>query len=206
MAIMEDGQVRTRRTRTKRRRQEMIDAAANVFYEKGYDAASTQDIAEVVGILKGSLYYYVESKEDFLFEVIKEANDMALGVLERVQAAEGGPAEKLGALVRGHLEFYLNNRIKATVFFRELNVLSPDRRKALHEVGHMYRVFIARLITEGQKQGVVNVDLDPPVAALAMVEMLNSISRWYDPKGPASREKIIEQYLTMLLDGMKASH
>lgn len=182
----------------------MIDAAAQVFYEKGYDAASTQDIAEVVGILKGSLYYYVESKEEFLFEVIKEANDMALGVLERVQAAEGGPREKLAALIRGHLDFYLGNRVKATVFFRELNALSQQRRKELHEVGRVYRVFIARLITEGQKQGVVNPALDPAIAALAVVEMLNSISRWYDPNGPVSSEHIIQQYLAIIISGVES--
>lgn len=199
---MQDGDVRVRRTRTMRRRQEIIDAAAQVFYEKGYDAASTQDIAEVVGILKGSLYYYVESKEDFLFEVIKEANDMALAVLEQVQAAEGGPAEKLVALIRGHLNYYFANRTKATVFFRELNSLSPDRRKELHEVGHVYRVFVARLITEGQRQGVINPNVDPRVAAVAMIEMLNSVSRWYDPTGPATMDHIIDQYLAMLMSGM----
>jgi AcrR family transcriptional regulator len=198
--ITEDKKVA--RQRGKRRRQEIIDSAAQVFYEKGYEAASTQDIADLVGILKGSLYYYVESKEDFLFEVIKEVNNAALGVLGRVQASAGGPAEKLAALGRAHLEFYFANRIKATVFFRELDALAPERRKELHGVTHMYRVFIAELITFGQAQGVVNPRLDPPVTALAIVEMLNSVSRWYDPEGPASSALIIEQFLAILLEGM----
>lgn len=193
------------RPRVKRRRQEIIDAAAQVFYEKGYDAASTQDIADLVGILKGSLYYYVESKEDFLFEVIKETNNAALGVLGRVQASAGGPAEKLDALARAHLEFYFANRIKATVFFRELDALSLERRKELHEVTHVYRMFIAELITAGQAQGVVNPRLDPPIAALAMVEMLNSVSRWYDPEGPAPSSLIIDQFRIIILEGMQLS-
>ncbi len=64
-----------------RRRQEILDVAARMFYEKGYDATSTRDIAEAAGLLKGSLYYYVETKEDFLFEIIRQSHEGALATL-----------------------------------------------------------------------------------------------------------------------------
>ena len=71
------------------------------------------------------------------------------------------------------------------------------------EPDHAKREAFARLISEGQKSGVVNPELNPPLAALAIVEMLNSVSRWYDPEGPASIEHIIDQYLEILLNGIR---
>src|SRR5690242_21930048 len=74
---------RARRSRAPRRRQqEIVEAAARVFHEKGYESTSIQDIADAVGILKGSLYYYITSKEDLLFEIIRGVHEEALKNLE----------------------------------------------------------------------------------------------------------------------------
>ena len=68
-------EARMARTRgaSRGRRAEVFDAAAQIFYEKGYEAASIQDIADQLGLLKGSLYYYISSKEDVLYEIIDTA-------------------------------------------------------------------------------------------------------------------------------------
>jgi AcrR family transcriptional regulator len=193
---------RARGRRPHKRRQEILDAAARVFYEKGYDASSTQDIADDVGILKGSLYYYVETKEDFLFEVIKEAHSLAIIMLDEVRAAGGNAAQTLARLVAGHIRFYLDNRIKATVFFRDYPTLSPERRIEISSLGQTYRRFVIDVFERGHRDGTVNPRIVPSVASVAFTEMLNSIARWYDPKGPAKEEELIELYSTMLLDGL----
>ena len=71
------------------REQQILDAAAVVFYEKGYAAASIQDVADAVGILKGSLYYYIDSKEDLLFEILRDAHPRVDAAPERVAAGRG---------------------------------------------------------------------------------------------------------------------
>ena len=68
----EGGRMARTRGASRGRRAEVFDAAAQIFYEKGYEAASIQDIADQLGLLKGSLYYYISSKEDVLYEIIEE--------------------------------------------------------------------------------------------------------------------------------------
>jgi len=64
---------------------QLIEVATRVFFEKGYDAASLQDIADRLGMLKGSLYYYIQSKEDLLFEVISTVHIFAMTASRRVR-------------------------------------------------------------------------------------------------------------------------
>lgn len=188
-----------------RRRREVLDAAARVFYEKGYDASSTQDIADDVGILKGSLYYYVDSKEQFLFEIITEAHDLGLAILDELEGADGDVIERMNRLVDLHVAYFAANFVKVNVFFREFRALSPDNRKHINELGHLYRGYVEKLIRQGQAEGAFNADLDPQLSAIMLVEMLNSVVRWFHPDGKASPEQITAHAKVLLLQGLTAT-
>ena len=66
----------------------MLDTAARIFYERGYANASVQDVAEALGILKGSLYHYIDTKEDLLFRLLDETQDEVHGILEEIDALD----------------------------------------------------------------------------------------------------------------------
>src|SRR6202043_297981 len=83
---------------------ELIETATQVFYEKGYDGASLQDIAERLGMLKGSLYYYIQTKEDLLFEVISTVHQDGLAVIQARAEAPGEPLQRLQNVIQGHVE------------------------------------------------------------------------------------------------------
>ena len=91
---------------------ELIQVATEVFYAKGYDAASLQDIADRLGMLKGSLYYYIQSKEDLLFDVIKAVHEEGLANIESLAAGEGNPLERLRDVIIGHIEHECRNLTK----------------------------------------------------------------------------------------------
>ena len=188
--------------RPQKRRQEILDAAAQVFYERGYDASSTQDIADVVGILKGSLYYYVDSKEQFLYEIIKEAHDLGLAILEEVRDADGDVVDRFTLLIRRHAQYFVANRVKVSVFFREFSALSPEHRQDIDQLGHMYREFVEDLIREGQATGEVATSIDPGLAGITIVEMLNSLARWYNPDGKATVDDITDLLVNVVLGGV----
>ena len=82
----------------RRRDQEVLAAAAKVFHEHGYAEATVQDVAHRAGILKGSLYHYIDTKEDLLFRLLMEIHDGGYTILEEVSAASG-----LGPLARVEL-------------------------------------------------------------------------------------------------------
>src|SRR5688572_17942312 len=100
------------RTKPRKRLGEVLDAAALVFYERGYESASIQDIAESLGMLKGSLYYYIESKEDLLYQILKDVHVEVLENIEKANAVEGDAMQRIRAFVTSHLVFNANNIVK----------------------------------------------------------------------------------------------
>src|SRR5829696_10388529 len=78
-------------SKAKKRDREVLEAAARVFYERGYSDASVQDVADELGILKGSLYHYIDTKEDLLFRLLQETHDEIYKILEEVSAMEDLP-------------------------------------------------------------------------------------------------------------------
>src|SRR6266496_3647760 len=89
----------SQRREPRRRRGEVLDAAVRVFHAKGYDATSIQDIADEVGILKGSIYYYITSKEDVLFEILDEVHRAAFNAVVEAIEIDGDALQKLHAFV-----------------------------------------------------------------------------------------------------------
>src|ERR1700709_1858528 len=89
----------------KRREREIIATAAEIFRKNGYADTSVQDVADAVGILKGSLYYYIDSKEDLLYRVLLEVHEDAQGWLSEIAEMDASPLEKISAYVRRHIEY-----------------------------------------------------------------------------------------------------
>src|SRR5260370_37926678 len=85
---------------------DIASAAAKVFRTKGYHAATVRDIADEVGILKGSLYHHFDSKEELLYLVVKEPIAQMFRTIAEIAAAEGGAAEKLTRAISAHLEAF----------------------------------------------------------------------------------------------------
>lgn len=173
--------------RTKRER-EILDAAAGVFHEKGYVASSIQDVADAVGILKGSLYYYIDSKEDLLFGILVDTHHESMRRLAQWQQIEGDALTKLRAFIEGHLMANIANRVKIGVFLHDFRSLSPERRQAIIKDRDVYDGYVRTLIREGQEEGLVNPDADPKIVAMALMGMMNWIYQWYDPAHPGGVE------------------
>lgn len=191
-----------RRKRPLRRRAEILAAAAEVFYEKGYDGSTTQDIADRVGILKGSLYYYVDSKEDLLFDIIAQTHEQALLAIEPARELEGDALSKLAEFVVRQVDYFAANHVFATVFFREYRALSAERREPIESQGNLYRQFVGELIRQGQQEGTVVATIDTSMVSIALVEMLNSIHRWYQPDGRLPAEEIGRELASILVLGL----
>jgi AcrR family transcriptional regulator len=186
----------------RRRQQEVLEAAARVFHEKGYESTSIQDIAEAVGILKGSLYYYIRSKEDLLYEILQSVHEDALANMGRLDEVDGDALEKIRAFVTLHLTFNAENLTKMGVFFHDFRSLSPERRTQIVEARDVYETLLRNLIREGQQESMVCTEVDPKVAALGVMGMLNWIYQWYVAGGVRSAEQIAEEFSNLVVAGL----
>src|SRR5271170_6824461 len=117
------------RPTTRKRRAEIVDAAARVFHEKGYDATSIQDIADEVGLLKGSVYYYISSKEDVLFELLQDAHRAAFTSVSEALNFDGDPLQKVHTFVETLARFNADNGVRMGILLHDYRSLSEPRRR-----------------------------------------------------------------------------
>jgi AcrR family transcriptional regulator len=181
---MPETKKRSERKMPRKRRAEVLDAAARVFHAKGYEATSIQDIADEVGILKGSLYYYISSKEDVLFEMLQEVHTAALETVMEAVAVDGNPLEKVHAFVETLARFNAENTIRMGILHHDFRSLSDERRSEIVRERDQYDKILRKLIVEGKDAGLVRDEIDPKITALAVMGMINSIYHWFRPSGP----------------------
>jgi AcrR family transcriptional regulator len=187
----------------RRRRQEILDAAARIFHEKGYESTSIQDIADAVGILKGSLYYYIETKEDLLYDIIREVHQTGEASLIRVEEVEGDALVKIRAFVHSLLLYNASNLSKVAVFFHDYRSLSPERQRAIIGERDRTDAFLRQLIRKGQAEGTICPDISPKVAGIGILGLLNWIYHWYHPEnGGVTAAELAEAYADFVVAGL----
>jgi AcrR family transcriptional regulator len=183
----------------KKRHAEIVAAAAKVFAKRGYHGASTQDIADVLGIRQASLYYYVESKEAALEAVCAEGmEDYALRA-QRILRAEERGADKVAKLVFHHLAPMAERHDFTLVFLRERRFLPAPARKRIRLLELKYERLIERIIQQAIDTGEFRADLDARLATLALLGLGNSAAAWYGREPGATLENITANYVDLLV-------
>lgn len=187
----------------KRREQEVIEVAAKVFYERGYANASIQDIANELGILKGSLYHYIRTKEDLLFRLLEALHEESDAMLEEIAGRDDlGPLERIAEYVRRQVDFNARNLERITVYYHDLEELSGARTAAIVERRRAHERFVEREIQEARAQGQIASPLDAATLRNFIFGPITWMYRWYRPGGTVSREELAEQCATFVLYGL----
>jgi AcrR family transcriptional regulator len=190
----------------KKRQREIIDAAAEIFYRKGYSETSVQDVADAVGILKGSLYYYIDSKEDLLFQMLLEVHEDAKSVVTETAVLDAPPLERLRVYIQRHVEYNARNLAKIAVYYHDFGLLTPERRKAIVGQRSFYEDFVKGLIDEAQQRGEVDASIDPSLISNAIFGIANWLYTWYKPDGSASPEYLGKLYAEVIVEGVTGSN
>ena len=180
---------------------QIMKAAAEVFYEKGYDAATLQDIADRVGILKGSIYYYIRTKDDLLDSLLIEVNKEGLEMIRGCAAAPGNIFDKIETMIRGHVAYMCSNQAKTSVYLHELKALDRSRRETLFEP-HAFRDEFLTLIKQGQREGLILLELDEKMTAQSMLGWINSLYQWYRPQSRKPQRVVADHFVTMITRGI----
>lgn len=179
------------------RQGEVTEAASEIFWRKGYRAASIQDVAEKVGVLKGSLYYYIDSKEDLLWRIIEDVHVQSTEILNEALSLDVTPIERIRIYIVRHVEWYLNNLPEVSVFFREWRHLSGERYRLARERRRGYEKVIRDLFAAARDAGDVSEDLDLVHAGRYVLAAVNAVPDWYRPNGSESPAQLAESYADM---------
>lgn len=188
---------------TQRRRQsEILDAAAKVFAERGYYGASTQDIADVLGIRQASLYYYFSSKEIALELVCMKGVEGFFEAASEVAARKISAADKVRGLVEAHLAPLSDRADFVKTFLNERQYLPSASRKKVGKLSRAYEKVIEKVIAEGVASGEFCKTLDPRLMTLALLGMCKSVSVWMGKEEHYQVPEVAEQYARILLAGI----
>jgi TetR/AcrR family transcriptional regulator, cholesterol catabolism regulator len=180
---------------TRKREREILDAAARIFHRHGYANSSVQEIADAVGLLKGSLYYYIDSKEDLLWRAIENVHEDWSKILDEAGSLDADPLEQIHTFIKLHVEWYLASVKEITVFFREWQHLSGERLKTITSRRRQYGEVVHNLVADAQRRGYVAKDLDVTYATRYVLAAVNAVPDWYRPS--ANSGEIAQAYADM---------
>jgi AcrR family transcriptional regulator len=190
------------RSSVKKRDREVLDAAAKVFYERGYSDASVQDVADELGILKGSLYHYIDTKEDLLFRLLEETHNEVHRVLEEVDAVEGlTPLQRLELYVRSQVEYNIENLMRVSVYYHDIERLTDERRKTIIGRRKDHERWVTRQIELAQQAGEADPALDAHVLMNCIFATIIWTYRWYR-RGRHQRERVAEVCAAFAIRGV----
>ncbi len=182
------------------RKSELTRQAARLFAEKGYHGTSIGDLAEAMGVQKGSLYAHIESKADLLWEVARDGATAFHAALDGVPE-EARATEKIRLALRAHLRVIGEQLDVATVFIREWRYLDGDRREQFVGERRRYEERFTAFFREGRELGELRTDLDDSTATLLALSAANWAYTWLRPG--ADTDELADRFYAMLLDGMR---
>ena len=180
------------------RRREILEAAAGLFGERGYKNTSIRDIADAVGLLSGSLYYHIKSKEELFLEVHHFAMERSKSELRKASAGLTDPWERLKAVCVRHVEMQVDPKSITVPLMADLRVVSAPLRDAMIAQRDEYELYFRELIAALPLPPTV----DRGLTRLLLLTLLNNVVRWYRP-GKRTPEEIGE-FIYALFRGLGA--
>jgi TetR/AcrR family transcriptional regulator, cholesterol catabolism regulator len=190
-----------RGARKEARYQEIVAAAGALFAEHGFDGTSLLDIAKSVGVLKGSLYHHITSKEDLLYDVIRIGHQGLNANLALLEHFGDDPARQLVAFVYGHVRLNAipERLVFGAVILRDSDKLGPQRRAEVTATRDAYEGYLRRIVAVGQVSGAFDRRSDARLCTFGIFGIATSYNRWYTPDGPIPAQSIASEFAHLAL-------
>ncbi|MEO8298601.1 MAG: TetR/AcrR family transcriptional regulator [Burkholderiales bacterium] len=173
-------------------------AAIEVIARHGFEAASLRMIAKEVGLQAPSMYNYIKSKEQLLFDLLKGPVSAMTAEYEERAKALPDPFDRLSLFIEVHLDFHLAYTQEVFIGNMELRNLSKPHYKIITGLRDRYSMLLTRIIEDGVAEGKFQVD-EPRVTTFALLAMLSGVCNWYRPDGPVGKASMIQIHTQLAL-------
>jgi TetR/AcrR family transcriptional regulator, cholesterol catabolism regulator len=184
------------------RREEIVLAATELFYEYGFQKATMRDICGKIGITQAALYYHFLNKEEILYTIIERSSNNLYLLLRSCFSENKDPIEKLKNAIFQHILSIKQAREGAKIIIEDKRFLGGDLNRLVKEkekaVFYLYR----NQLKELQKTGLIK-RCDLTVATFSIFGMINWLYHWYRPDKGLSLEKIAEELLEIIFRGLQ---
>lgn len=190
------------------RREQVLNAAADVIRAKGYQAASISDIAQRLGSDRASVYYYFASKQEIFLALVQQAVEANVADVEAAAAASGSATDRLIRVIEHLAESYERHYPYLHLYVQEdMRRMSDDgsaAEKHLKDCSRRYDAALLKITIEGVESGEFRSEVDPQMLKFAVVGAVNWVHRWFTPDGPKSATEVGRAFSDIFLKGFAA--
>ena len=180
----------------------IVDTAAELFARDGFGATSLDDIAVMLGVTKGALYYHVKNKEEILRLIYLTVLTASEEPLRHIVEAELLPVEKLRRAVDHQATVAADRSPAMIVFYREHPHLTGPFAKEITLRKKAYERYFEQIIEEGQLAGAFQLDVDPKIVSFGILGMCNWMSQWFRPDGQFTHQLVSTMFANMIANGL----
>jgi TetR/AcrR family transcriptional regulator, cholesterol catabolism regulator len=185
-------------------RDAIFAATIQLFSERGYSSTSMRDIAHAVGLLPGSLYVHISSKEQLLADIVETGIDRFMRACRDAIDSEESPAARMRAVIHAHMALIAEDAEHVRVALHQWKYLTGTRRAEIMEKRREYEGLFQSLIADGVALGEFSAKLNARIAVLTVVGTLNWTSEWFNADGPESADQVADEIADVLLSGLGA--
>ena len=193
-------QVSHRESQREAKRNAVLQAAAQLFNERGFHATSLDDIAARLNVTKPTLYYYVKNKDEILLQCVSKGLTMMLEGIDASRAAGGKAIDQLMTCMQVYARIVTMDFGMCLIRVGD-EQLPPESRKELRRLKSAIDQEFRRLVAEGVAEGSLQ-PCDPKMTAFVIAGALSWIGRWYQPDGEYTPEQVAQQCIATLCDGV----
>ncbi|TFH37100.1 MAG: TetR/AcrR family transcriptional regulator [Anaerolineales bacterium] len=182
-------------------RMDIIQAAAQIFRQKGYHGTSMQDIADAVHLQKASLYHHITGKQEILVAILDQALELLIDDMQAVVNSTHTPQEKIRLAMRTYVHRLTQDLDLATVLLMEHRSLDEELRAIHIERRDRFEALWRGIVEEGIDSSVFR-PVDARLTSFAFLGVLNWMITWYRHEGSLSGEQIADRFADLLLTGL----
>jgi TetR/AcrR family transcriptional regulator, cholesterol catabolism regulator len=169
-----------------------------VFWERGYTAGTTKDVAQRVGLSQPTIYHYVGSKTALLQDIVTDVYSTVLRSLDDARGKVDDPEQQLRAIVHSLTQAITERHEMFGVFWQEFRQLPEDLQARVREDERAFLQEIVEIVQKLQAKGQLAPDRPPVVVASSILGMVSWLYQWYRPEGDLRADAIADTFLDLL--------
>ena len=185
------------------KRKQIRKIATKLFVEKGFENTTTRDIANAAGINKAALYYYFDSKEELLYQILDDTVRIGLERIREIEGSKISLKEKLTAVTDMYTRYYAFDTDMMKLLVHDQKSLRPEHKEKLDRLQKDYVKVFVKILEDLKKRGEI-LDIDTTVCAFAFFGMVHWAYRWYNPGGRIKPDQLAEIFNRIFTNGIFA--
>jgi AcrR family transcriptional regulator len=189
-------------TLTINRKEQIMQVAARLFKNKGYEATSMRHIASDLGIEAASLYHHIKSKEEILIAICFDMADRFITALKEVNDIYFNAEERLRMAIQYHVQITCENLDNTAVFLSEWRSLPEPKLSEFRKLRDSYEQQFRIIVKDGATEDLFD-DVDEKFAALTILSSVNWIHQWYKADGSMNPSQIAKKLADIIICGIR---